>query len=112
MLNTTPTQLHKLRITPTGRQLYSYMAAILEVTGMDQGGAFPLKKFLGNFKTHLDSGRIDRTDGGYQLTPRGRDYFRDRYNPGNQQHIERAEVETMIRGITGGIQSGDWVRLE
>ena len=112
MLNTTPTQMHKLRITPTGRQLYAYMAAILEVTGMDQGSVFPLKKFLGNFKTHLDSGRINRTDGGYQLTPMGIDYFRDRYNPGNPQHIERVEVEIKIRGITGGIQSDDWVKLE
>lgn len=112
MLNSTPSHLQKLRITPTGRQLHAYMAAILEVTGMDQGRTFPLKKFIGNFKTHLDNGRIDRTDGGYQLTPRGRDYFRDRYNPGNQQHIERAEVEAMIRGITGCIQSSDWVRLE
>ena len=107
-----PSQLHKIRITPTGRQLHVYMAAILEVTGMDQGRIFPLKKFLLNFKTHLDNARIERTDGGYRLTPKGRDYFCDRYNLGNQQYVERSEVEKMIHGITGCIQSSDWIRLE
>lgn len=88
------------------------MAAILEVTGMDQGRVFPLKKFLGNFKIHLDNRRIARVDGGYQLTPPGGDYFRDRYSPASPQHIDRAEVEAMIRGITTGIGSDGWTRVE
>jgi hypothetical protein len=111
-MNTTAPQLYKLTTTPSGRKLWTYMAAILEVTGMDQGQTFPLKKFLGNFKTHLDNGRISRVDDGYQLTPRGRDYFRDRYNPGNPQHIDRAEVKAMIRGITTGAGSDEWIAVE
>lgn len=87
------------------------MAAILEVTGIDQGRVFPLKKFLGNFKTHLDSGRIAPAADGYRLTPKGIDYFRDRYTPGNPQYIDRPEVEAMIQGITTGRGPEEWTRL-
>jgi hypothetical protein len=79
--------LYKLTRTPNGRKLWTYMAAILEVTRMDQGATYPLKKFLGNFKTHLDSGRIVAVAGGFQLTPAGIDYFHDRYSQGSSQHI-------------------------
>jgi hypothetical protein len=43
--------LHKLGKTPAGKALYTYFAAILQVTGMDQGKVYPLKKFLGNLVT-------------------------------------------------------------
>lgn len=43
-------QLYKLAITPSGRRLWTYMAAILVVTEMDQGKPFPLKRFLKNFQ--------------------------------------------------------------
>lgn len=78
---------------------------------MDQGATYPLKKFLSNFKTHLDSRRIVPAAGGFQLTPAGIDYFRDRYSQGSSQHIERAEVEVMIRGITTGIGPDEWIEL-
>lgn len=98
--------LYKLKKTPSGRALWTYMAAILEVTEMDKGKAFPLNKFLGNFQTHLDNVRIVHASDGYQLTPKGMDYFKDRYSVGSQQHIERDMVEVMIGGIkTGG---GAW----
>ncbi len=86
------TQLFKLETTPSGRRLWTYMAAILEVTGMIRGEAYPLNKFLSNFKTHLDAQSITRTPDGYQLTPRGKDYFNDRYSAGSPQHIDQAEV--------------------
>jgi hypothetical protein len=104
------TQLYKLTTTPSAPKLYAYMAAILEATGMDRGAVFPLKKFLGNFGTHLESGRIVRVSGGYQLTPKGIDYFKDRYNRGNRQYIERAEVDAMIYGITTGSSPG-WTKI-
>lgn len=66
--------LHRLSTTPRGRALYTYFAAILEVTGMNSGGVFPLKKFLGNFSGHEKAGRIEKVDGGYRLTPDGIDY--------------------------------------
>ena len=87
-MTTAASQFYKLKKTPGGQKLWSYMAAILEVTGMDKGKVYPFNKFLRNFSTHLESGRIVRADGGYQLTPAGVDYFRDRYSPGSRQHIE------------------------
>lgn len=105
------TQLHKLAKTPSGRQLWTYMAAILEVTEMDQGKPFPLRRFLGNFQTHLDCGRVELSPEGYRLTRAGLDYFQARYQAGNLQHIERAAVEQMIRSIRTGIGEGEWVAL-
>ena len=100
--------LFKLRKTPGGKALFTYTAAILKVTGMDQGKVFPLKKFLGNFSPHLQAGRIQKAPGGFQLTRAGIDYFNDRYNPGNRQHVDRSEVEVMARLIRNG-GGEDWV---
>ena len=105
-------QFYKLTKTPSGRELWTYMAAVLEATGMDKGKVYPLKKFLGNFKTHLDNGRVLRVDKGYQLTPIGIDYFQDRYSANSRQHIERSEVESMLKGIKTGLGSGDWEPLK
>lgn len=105
------THLHRLRTTPGGRKLWTYMAAILEVTGMDQGKAYPLNKFLGNFKTHLDSQRIVRDPDGYRLTPVGQDYFRDRHITGSPQFVQRAEVEQMITGIKTGSGIDEWIEI-
>ena len=77
---------------------------------MDQGKVFPLNKFLGNFKTHLDNGRIIRVDGGYQLTPSGTDYFNDRYNQGSRQHIEKSEVKMIVHAMTNGVND-DWIKV-
>lgn len=110
-MTTAASQLYKLKKTPNAPKLWSYMAAILEVTGMDKGKVFPLNKFLGNVRTHRESGRIVRASGGDQLTSAGVDYFRDRYSAGSPQHIERAEVETMIRGITSGVGADEWIKV-
>ena len=100
--------LYKLSKTPTGKDLFTYTAAILKVTGMDQGKVYPLNKFLGNFSGHVQAGRIQKASGGYQLTAKGIDYFNDRYSPGNRQHIDRAEVEAMVRLIRNG-REPDWL---
>ena len=100
--------LFKLRKTPAGKSLFTYTAAILKVTGMDQGKTYPLKKFLGNFSGHEKAGRIQKVPGGYQLTSAGIDYFNDRYNPGSRQHIVRSEVEAMVRLMRKG-GGPDWV---
>ncbi|MDH4654089.1 hypothetical protein [Pseudomonas sp. BN606] len=104
-------QLYKLARTPSGRRLWTYMAAVLEVTEMDRGKPFPLKQFLGNFQTHLDCGRIELASEGYRLTRIGLDYFQARYQAGNRQRIERAAVEQMIRSIRSGVGEGEWVAL-
>jgi len=59
------------------------MAAILEVTEMDRGKSFPLKRILGNFQKHLDADRIERVLEGFRLTLSGLSYFQDRYQVGN-----------------------------
>ncbi|MGV8863192.1 MAG: hypothetical protein ACOH2T_18755 [Pseudomonas sp.] len=104
-------QFYKLAIVPRGRRLWTYMAAILEVTEMDQGKPFPLKRFLVNFQTHLDCGRVENVPEGYRLTRIGQDYFQARYQAGNTQCIERAAVEQMIRSIRSGVGEGEWVAL-
>jgi hypothetical protein len=103
--------LYKLRETPAGTSLCTYFAAILRVTGMDQGKVYPLKKFLGNFSGHVKAGRIQKVSGGYQLTPQGIDYFNDRYSPGSRQHVNRTEVEAMSRLIRHG-GGPDWVPVD
>lgn len=104
-------QLFKLKTTPSGKRLWTYMAAILEVTGMIRGEAYPLNKFLSNFKTHLEAQRIVRNPDGYKLSQKGQDYFNDRYNAGSPQHIDRAEVEQLIWGIKTGSGADEWIKL-
>lgn len=101
-MNPTNHSMYRLITTPDGRALKVYMAAILAVTEMDNGAAFPLKKFLKNFSTHTAAGRIVRTEGGYKLTPKGIDYFRDRFSPASSQPIDRCEVDELIKAIRQG----------
>jgi hypothetical protein len=102
--------LYKLKKTPAGKSLFTYTAAILKVTGMDQGKVYPLKKFLGNFSGHEKKGRLQKVPGGYQLTPVGIDYFNDRYKSGNAQHVEQSEVEAIMNLIRNG-GGPDWVPI-
>lgn len=104
-------RLYRLERTPAGRALYAYFAAILAVTGMDKGAAYPLRKFLKNFSGHEQAGRIVKAPGGYQLTRSGMDYFADRYRPGNPQSISRGEVDAMVRLIRSGGAAG-WVPVD
>lgn len=106
----TDQQLHRLEKTPSGKTLYAYFAAILRVTGMDRGAVYPLKKFLGNFSTHEQAGRIEKADGGYRLTRAGNDYFADRFRKGNPQHISELEVKAMVKGILSGGSGWEPVR--
>ncbi len=95
-------RFHRLIDTPAGTELFTYFAAILRVTGMDRGAVFPLKKFLGNFSTHMQAGRIEEVGIGYRLTRIGQEYFADRYRRGSRQHVDEAEVEVMVRMIRSG----------
>jgi len=102
----------KLKETPkSGRRLWSYMAAILEVTKMTEGRGFNLKQFLSNFSTHIDKGRIEKVSGGYRLSELGMQYFADRYNEDNAQTVYRTDVDTMVRGIEAGVGDEEWVKI-
>jgi hypothetical protein len=103
--------LYRLEKTPAGNALYTYFAAILIATGMDKGAAYPLKKFLKNFSGHEQAGRIEKAPGGYRLTRAGRDYFADRFEPGNPQRVLRHEVDAMVRLIRTG-QAPGWVPVD
>lgn len=92
----------KLKTTPRGKELYAYFAAILTETGMDQGDVADLKKYLGNFKGHLDAGRIVKVNGGFQLTSDGREYFADRFKRGNSQYIDPILYKSMRKKIREG----------
>lgn len=104
-------RLYKLAVTPAGRRLWTYMAAILDVTEMSQGKSFPLKRFMVNFQTHLKGGRIESGPDGYRLTRIGHDYFQARYQAESPQRVERAAVEQMIRSIRTGVGEGEWIAL-
>lgn len=104
-------RLYKLAVTPTGRRLWTYMAAILEVTEMSQGKPFPLKRFMVSFQTHLDGGRIESGPDGYRLTRIGHDYFQARYHAESLQRVEREAVEQMISSIRSGSGEGEWTPL-
>jgi hypothetical protein len=104
-------RLYRLEKTPAGNALYTYFAAILIATGMDKGAAYPLKKFLKNFSGHEQAGRIEKAPGGYRLTRAGRDYFADRFEPGNPQRVMRNEVDAMVRLIRTGGAPG-WVAVD
>ncbi len=103
--------MYRLAKTPSGKELHAYFAAVLQVTGMDSGGSFPLKKFLGNFSGHLEAGRIVKAeDGGYRLTPSGKRYFDDRFDRWNPQNINQLDVDRFKQGIRGG--GAGWVPVK
>jgi len=100
-------RLHKPTVTPSGKELFTYFAAILRVTGMDQGKTYPLKQFLGNFSGHTNAGRIERHADGYRLTRTGLDYFQDRYHAGNPQGVIESEVKACMNRIMNGGKGWD-----
>ena len=104
-------RLYHLEKTPAGNALYTYFAAILIATGMDKGAAYPLKRFLKNFSGHEQAGRIEKAPGGYRLTRAGRDYFANRFEPGNPQRVMRHEVDAMVRLIRTG-QAPGWAPVD
>jgi hypothetical protein len=108
----TEARLYRLTETPRGaRDLATYFAAILSVTGMDRGAVFPLNKFLGNFSTHLVAGRIEAVDGGHRLTAAGLAYFEDRYHHARGGALDRVEVAALAAKIRTGGAPG-WVPLD
>lgn len=104
--------LFRLDVTPRGRNLYAYFAAILQVTGMDRGESYPLRKFMRNFSGHEAAGRIVKVGSEkFRLTEAGVAYFCDRFRAGNPQHITQAEVDHFKHCILHGGGKG-WARVE
>ena len=99
----------KLKTTPRGSELYAYFAAILSETGMMDGEEVNLKLFMGNFKGHLDNGRIEKGAFGFKLTAQGREYFLSRHEVGSKQFVDPVRYQAMRKGLTEG--GSGWVAL-
>lgn len=94
--------LFRLENTPKGKQLFAYFGVIIEVTGMNTGKTFPLKKFLKNLSAHEKTGRIEKCADGYRLTEIGIDYFNDRLRKGSIQYIVQSEIDSYKKGLVEG----------
>ena len=73
--------LYKMAIPPAAntRAIRAYMQAALEATELLAGERFDISSLMGNYRTHLKSGRLLRhSDGTYSLSDEGRQYFTSR----------------------------------
>jgi len=63
--------LNKLVKSPVAnsREMRAYMQAILEATGLMAGERFDISQFMRNYRTHLETGRLQKhADGQYSLS--------------------------------------------
>lgn len=94
----------------------AYMQAILEATGLMAGERFNISKFLSNYRTHLDSGRLlKHEDGTYSLSEAGRRYFISRLTEDpvvRGQLVSRAEVLEMLHKVTAGSPTTGWSKID
>lgn len=90
----------------------AYMQAILEATGLMAGERFNISLFMRNYKTHLDSGRLQKhQDGTYSLSEPGRQYFISRLTEEpvvKGQLVSRTEVLEMLHRITANSPPEGW----
>ena len=90
----------------------AYMQAILEVTGLLAGERFDISRFMRNYRTHLDTGRLQKhSDGSYSLTESGRQYFISRLTDDpvvKGQLVGRAEVVEILHKITTSRPTDGW----
>lgn len=110
--------LNKMITPPTAnsRDMRAYMQAILEVTGLMAGERFDISRFMGNYRTHLESGRLEmHSDGQYSISDEGRQYFISRLTTDPEvkgQVISREEVISMLRQITAESAAPGWQKFE
>ena len=98
------------------REMRAYMQAILEATGLMAGERFDITRFMRNYRTHLDAGRlIKHSDGTYSLSEHGRQYFISRLTDApvaKGQVVSRAEVIEMLHKLTADQPPTGWVCLK
>jgi len=106
-------------ITPppaNSRDMRAYMQAILEVTGLMAGERFDISRFMGNYRTHLEAGRLEmHSDGQYSISNEGRQYFTSRLTNDptvKGQAVSREEVISMLRQITAASAAPGWQQFE
>jgi len=110
--------LYKQVIQPpaNSRAMRAYMQAILEATGLLAGERFDISRFMGNYRTHLKSGRLLRhSDGNYSLSEEGRRYFTSRLTEEPEvsgQLVNRSEVIEMLSKITANQPAPGWCQID
>ncbi|WP_228894906.1 hypothetical protein [Acidovorax sp. Leaf73] len=91
------------------------MQAILEATGLMAGERFDLSLFMGNFRTHLESGRLQRhSDGQYSLSEQGRQYFISRLTDEpvtKGQLVSRTDVVEMLNRVMAEHPGSGWTSI-
>ena len=105
-------------ITPppaNSRDMRAYMQAILEATGLLAGERFNISRFMRNYRTHLEAGRLEKhSDGSYSLSEAGRQYFVSRLTDEpvvKGQLVSRAEVLEMLHKITAAQPVEGWTSI-
>ena len=109
--------LNKMIVPPpaNSRDMRAYMQAILEATGLMAGERFDISRFMRNYRTHLESRRLQKhPDGSYSLSENGRQYFISRLTEEpvvKGQLVCRAEVLEMLHKITANNPAPGWATL-
>jgi hypothetical protein len=109
--------LNKMLSPPPANSRYmrAYMQAILEATGLLAGERFDISRFMRNYRTHIEAGRLHRhSDGTYSLSETGRQYFISRLTEDpvvKGQLVSRADVLEMLRNITADQPAEGWARI-
>ena len=109
--------LNRLTDPPTAnsRDMRAYMQAILEATGLMAGECFDISRFMRNYRTHIEAGRLLRDeDGNYSLSETGRSYFTSRLTDepaAKGQLVSRSEVVAMLRNITAPHPPVGWTPI-
>jgi hypothetical protein len=105
-------------ITPpaaNSRDMRAYMQAILEATGLLAGERFNISKFMRNYRTHLEAGRLEKHDDGtFSLSHAGRLYFTSRLTDKpvvKGQLVSRPEVVEMLHKITATQPAEGWAPI-
>ncbi|MQM32101.1 MAG: hypothetical protein CRU78_16960 [Candidatus Accumulibacter phosphatis] len=97
------------------RYMRAYMQAILEATGLMAGERFDISRFMRNYRTHIEAGRLlKHDDGSYSLSDVGRQYFIRRLTDDpvvKGQLVSRAEVVEMLRNITADRAVDGWIPI-
>lgn len=108
------TTLNKMMKPPAAntRDMRAYMQAILEATGLMAGERFDISRFMGNYRTHIEAGRLVKHGGGqYSLSDGGREYFISRLTDEpvvTGQLVSRDEVIRMLRLVTAKQPAEGW----
>lgn len=97
------------------REMRAYMQAILEATGLLAGERFDISRFMRNYRTHLDAGRLQKhSDQLYTLSEAGREYFISRLTDEpvvKGQLVSRGEVVEMLQKITADTPAEGWAQI-